>query len=144
MGRVFRQIKGGIPPDSAFLFPALVSIRKTRWEWHGHQRALSSASGLCLPSPATHPFVLACSSLSRPLPAGAQIPQAPVPFLYSCLPHAGAPFSLTHLPRLGSHPLSLWGQLLRHLHSTDHPDSMMPTAVSTIDCCVCVSFSLTL
>ena len=92
VGRVFRQIKGGIPPDSAFLFPALVSIRKTRWEWHGHQRALSSASGLCLPSPATHPFVLACSSLSRPLPAGGQTAQAPVPSLFSCFPLAGAPF----------------------------------------------------
>ena len=108
----------------------------------GHRRPLSSGCGLCLPSPSTHPFVLACSSLSRPLPAGAQIPQAPVPFLYSCLPHAGAPFSLTHLPRLGSHPLSLWGQLLRHLHSTGHPDTVtltQPLAQSV--CCVCRSLS---
>ena len=95
VGRVFRQIKGGIPPDSAFLFPTLVSIRETRWEWHGHQRALSSGSRLCLPSPLTHPVVLACSSHSRPLPAGGPTPQTPVPSLFSCFPQAGAPF-LSH------------------------------------------------
>ena len=110
----------------------------------GHQRPLSSGCGLCLPSPPTHPFVLACSSLSRPLPAGGQTPQAPVPSLFSCLPQARTPFSPTHLPRLGSHPPPLWGQLLRRLHSTDHPDSMMPTAVSTINLlCVCIILSHT-
>ena len=33
----------------------------------------------------------------------------------------------THPPRLSSHPPPPWGCLLRRLHSTDHPDTMMLT-----------------
>ena len=80
VGRVFRQIKDGIPPDSALLFPTLVSLRETRWEGHGHGRALSSASGLCPPSPPAHPFV-------RAAPASAdQSPPVYKPHSYCSLP----------------------------------------------------------
>lgn len=125
VGRVFRQIKDGIPPDSAFLFPTLVSIRETRWEWHGHGRALVSASGLCLPSPPTPPFVRAApASADQSPPVDKPHSSCSLPLL---LPQAGVPFSPTHPPRLSSYTPPPWGCLLRRLHSTDHPDTMTLT-----------------
>ena len=108
VGRVFRQIKDGIPPDSAFLFPTLVSIRETRWEWHGHGRALVSASGLCLPSPPTHPFVRAApASAGQSPPVDKPHSSCSLPLLLlfsgssSFLPHPSSKAQLLYASSVG-------------------------------------------
>ena len=106
--------------------PQLVSIRETKWEWHGHRRALSSGSGL----PSTR--LTSCTfsmppHLSRPHSPLVDKPHrllSPPSSAFLRLEHL---FLCTHPPRLSSHPPPPWGCPLRRLHSTDHSDTMMLT-----------------
>ena len=107
VGRVFRQIKVRIPPHIAFLFPTRVSIRESSCEWHGHGRALVSASGLCLPSPPTPPFVRAApASAGQSPPVDKPHSSCSLPLLLSAgwspfLPHPSSKAQLLYASSVG-------------------------------------------
>ena len=88
---------------------------------------MSSSSGL----PSTHLTFCTFGHASPPqqitLPIGGQahrLLSPPFPPAFLRLEHLSL---YTHPPRLSSHPPPPWGCLLRRLHSTDHPDTMMLT-----------------
>ena len=141
MGRVFRQIKGRIPPDSAFLFPALVSIRET------------SGNGMVIRGLCPRPLACACTQLLHiPLcwPAAASADHSPLvnkPHRLLSSPFSPAFLKLEHLslythPPLSSHLPPSWRCPLRGLQSTGHPDTVTLTQpLAQLVCCVSRSLS---
>ena len=87
---------------------------------------------LCWPAPATADHSLLVDQPHRLL-------SPPFSPAFLRLEH---PFSPTHLPRLSSYTPPPWCSLLRHLHSTDHPDTMTLTQpLAQLVCCVFRSLS---
>lgn len=143
MGSVFREIKGRIPPDSAF--SSTPSSPSGRLGGNG-----MDIGGLCHPAVAcAYPHLLHIP-LWWPTPASADhcpLVDKPHRLLFPPSSHAflrPEHVSLRPIFQGSAHTHLLCG-LLRRLLSTDHPDNMMLTAVSTINLlCVCVILSHTL